>query len=201
MPTPEEIRLAAALAGSLNKELDGAVGHKKIESAALIKSFGPEPLQAGIISWSDRHKTQAPIKIPGFLEEPRSTPTGSDVIGLSNEMPELIPIPADLEKYAKEYLKDIHQPTDPEIPQDPEIQLITEPNPVPEVQIPQHNLENSLEVQILKELAKISKFLGITEEEVSITLPVLLQENAKISKRKTSKKHQQCEEDQLSPNS
>ncbi len=183
MPTPDEIRLAAMLAGSLNKDLEGTVGHKRIDASTIMRNIGPTPKEAGVMDWSKRKEASNNLKIPGLIENPRSTPTGSEIIGTSTELPDLIPIPPELEKYAKEYIKEIHS-----IPEKSEPQLIIEPAPYPVKQT------LSPIQQILDDLKKIKDFLGIKNEEDSNTLLTLIQENAK-SKRKKRTRSVVSEED------
>lgn len=195
MPDQDEIRLAAALAGLVTKDLTGAVSKNtnKIDPHRFIQSLGVEYPQAGV---RQRMPTQFPqTSVPGMIEQSRLTPQDPQIVGKAQIMPDLIPIPEGLEKYVEEYT---HIPvprangeqTDPQqvpVPE-PEQQIITEPAPVPDVTILPNT--NSFEHQVLARLDRIEQRIGLIGKSPKILAAieqVLLNESKRNKQRKKLK--------------
>jgi hypothetical protein len=90
--TQDEIKLAAALAGQTNRDLQGAVNPGAIQPREFLAKLGV-----------GEHKPIRPVgNYEGMIEAPKATPAGTEIIGTTNVMPDLIELPDDLKKYVTE---------------------------------------------------------------------------------------------------
>ena len=101
--SPEEIKLAAMLAGQTNQGLAGAVKANPINPHEFLAKAGVTPPKQTV--------TANQIKIPGMIEQPKSTPSGTEIVGKVETMPDLIPIPDDLKKFIPTEIQDGGDPT------------------------------------------------------------------------------------------
>lgn len=82
------------LAGSVNQGLAGAVKTNPINPQDFLS-------KAGVTSLPQATPANR-INIPGMIEQPKSTPSGTEIVGKVEMMPDLIPIPDDLRKFVPE---------------------------------------------------------------------------------------------------
>ncbi len=127
----EEQKMAGILAGQIHSELAGTVGNQKISPREVLSKMGID------VNPAIRRVPQPQARIQGMVEAPRNTPQAPEIAGVvpvNEQMPELIPIPADLQPFANEYIKETTPaPTVMPIPMPIEIPpgtvVITEPAP------------------------------------------------------------------------
>lgn len=185
MPDNDEIRLAAAMAGQVTRDLDGAVtkNTNKIDPHKFIAGLGVQYPQAG---FQRTGPTQTPLtRVPGMVQETKLTPAGSEIIGKVDALPELIPIPEHEHKYesdggqciicgktmamsvspsdadlinqvARGAAKSLTEIPAPPMPTtDPERKIITEPAPVP--------APLNFQQEVLESLSRIEAILNATK--------------------------------------
>jgi hypothetical protein len=104
------IDLAAALAGQVNRDLQDVPNRAPINPQEFLRKAGvpvntPQPTPAR--------------NYPGMIEAPKSTPAGSEVIGVEVPAPNLIPIPDDLKKFVED-IPEVAPTAPPVAPTQPE---------------------------------------------------------------------------------
>lgn len=141
------IDLAAALAGQVNRDLQDVPNRAPINPKEFLRAAGV-PMNT---------PPPTPVRTyPGMIEPPKSTPAGSEIIGVETPTPNLIPIPDDLKKFVEDAPE-----ISPELPPMPVVQAQPATQPTVQTAIQPELLRQGIEYvkDIQERLDRIEQFM------------------------------------------